>query len=702
MAVLSKIRQRSFFLIVIIALALFSFVLADVIKSGTFGNNTNSIGSVNGTDIAVQDFMQKVEMAEKQGQGISNTQAVNSTWEQEVRSVLLGEEFEKLGLKIGDEQLINVIKQNPNFAQNQQFLNAAGQFDENKFKEYIKSLKNAPNQEQWYQWKAFEQNIEKYTLEQMYSTMIKSGVVTTKAEGKFAYQIEADKVDFDYVAVAYSTVTDDQVKVTDAEILDYMKKNAKKYKSDNTRSIDFVLIENKPSKEDEVAMLTSINEVLKGKVVYNEQTKVNDTLPGFKAVSNVGEFVNNNSDIKFDSTYLAKKDLPLEFQEQLFNLPTGEVFGPYVFNGYQCLSKKIAKKSNASAKASHILISWEGTQVPNKKEKRTKEEAKAKAEDLLKQAQANPGNFAMLAITNSDDSSAQQGGDLGYFQPNQMVKPFNDFVFNNAVGKIGLVETDFGYHIINVTDKQDAVLLGTIAQKIQASDATIDAAYTKASKLETSAKENKDFDAVAKKAGLVVTPATNIKAFDEYVQGLGAQREIVRWSFNKETEKGTIKRFEVPQGFVIAKLKDINETGLLPIDIAKPSVEPILKNLKKAEIIKKKMNGNSLEAVSKASGASVLTASGVTIKSPVIPNIGMEAKVIGKAFNLAAGKTSGLIEGNTGIFMIKTKAVVKAANLPSYATYINQDRTQNQAYSVSKAYAAIKEKAEIKDNRGNF
>ena len=701
MAVLSKIRQRSFFLIVIIALALFSFVLADVIQSGTFGNSANNIGSVNGTDISGQEFMQQVAMIEKQGQGMTNTQAINSAWEQNVRSIILGEEFEKLGLKIGDEQLINVIKQNPNFAQNQQFLNAAGQFDENKFKEYIKSLKNAPNQEQWLQWKEFEKNIEKYAVEQMYNTMIKSGVVTTKAEGKFAYQMEADKADFDYVTVAYSTVNDDQVKVSDDEILEYMKKNAKKYKSDNTRSIDFILVENKPSKEDEEAMLTSINNVLNGKVVYNEQTKSNDTLQGFRAVSNVGEFVNANSDIKFDSTYLAKKDLPIEFQEQLFNLPAGAVFGPYVHNGHQCVSRMIGRKPNASAKASHILIAYKGAERSSAT--RTKEEAQKLANDLLTQVKANPTNFAMLAMANSDDpGSKSNGGEYDNIAPGQMTPKFNDFVFNNPVGTMGVVETEFGFHVMKVSGKNDAVLLGTIAQKIQASDATIDAAYTKASQLESSATENKDFEAVAKKAGLVVTPATNIKAYDEYIQGLGTQREMVRWSFNEETEVGSVKRFEAPQGFVIAKLKNINDTGLLPIDVAKQSVEPILKNQKKAEIIKKKMNGTSLEAVSKSSGASVLTATGVSIKNPIIPNVGMESKVVGKAFSLASGKTSDIIEGTSGMFIIRTKKVTKAPAISNYTTYINQDRTQNQSYAMSKAYTAIKDKADIKDNRAKF
>ena len=685
MAVLSKIRQRTGLLIIVIGFCLLAFLVGDAFQSGTFGSDANEIGSVNGTDIPTQEFLQKVAMAEKQGQGISNTQAFNSTWEQEVRSIILSEEFEKLGLKVGDEQFINVIKQNPNFAQNPQFLNAAGLFDENKFKEFLKSIKNAPNQEQWLQWKAFEGNIEKYTIEQMYNTMIKSGVYTTKAEGKLAYKLEADKVDFDYVMVPFSSINDDQVKVTDAEIIDFMKKSPKKYKSDNTTSIDFVLFENKPSKEDELAMSSKINEL---------KTK-------FDSVSNVGKFVNENSDIKFDSTYLAKKDLPLEFQEQLFNLPAGSVFGPYVHNGHQCLSRMIGRKANATAKASHILLAYKG--APQSAATRTKEEAQALANSLLAQAKANPDGFGMLAMTNSDDpGSKNNGGEYDNITPGQMVPQFNDYVFNNPVGSIGVVETDFGFHVIKVSGKNDAVLMGTVAQKIQPSDATIDATYTKASQFEADALENKDFAALAKKSGVEVVNANNIKAFDEYVQGLGSQREIVRWSFSSDTDINSVKRFETTQGFVIAKLKDKNETGLLPIELAKQSVEPLLKNQKKAELIKKKMSGNTLEAIAKSSGASVLPATGVSLKTPVIPNIGSEPKVVGKAFNLASGKTSEIIEGNAGMYMIKGKSVIKAADLPSYTTYINQDRTQNQSYSVSKAYTALKDKAEIKDNRGNF
>ena len=141
MAVLSKIRQRTGLLIVVIGFCLLAFLVGDAFQSGTFGSDSNDIGSVNGTDIQTQDFLQKVSMAEKQSQGISNTQAINNTWEQEVRSIILSEEFEKLGLQIGDEQFINIVKLNPNLAQNPQFLNAAGQFDENKFKESLNTFK---------------------------------------------------------------------------------------------------------------------------------------------------------------------------------------------------------------------------------------------------------------------------------------------------------------------------------------------------------------------------------------------------------------------------------------------------------------------------------------------------------------------------------------------------------------------------------
>jgi peptidyl-prolyl cis-trans isomerase D len=700
MAVLSKIRQRSFLLIVIIALALFSFVLADVIKGGGFGSSSNDVGSVNGTDIGAQDFMQKVAQTEKQGQGMSNTQAINNVWEQEVRGVLLNDEFDKLGLRIGPDQLINVIKSDPNISQNPQFLNEVGQFDENKFKEFVKSKRNDPNPESWTQWKNYENNLEKYAKELMYNNMIKGGVYVTKAEGKFQQELETKKVDFDYVTLPYSNINDDQVKISDDEIMAYIKKSPKKYKSETAASFDYVLLENKPSVEDGKAMESSINNVLLGTVKYNEETKLTDSLPGLRDVKNIGEFVNANSDIKFDSTYLAKKDLPIDFQEQLFTLETGEVFGPYVFNGHQCVSKMVAKKANGSVKASHILLSYEG--AAQSSATRTKEEAQELANNLLAQAKANPSTFAALASANTDDpGSKSTGGQYDNISKGQMVPTFDAYIFDNAVGSIGVVETDFGFHVIKVEDKYSGVLLGTIAQKIEASETTIDQIYTQASKFEADANE-KDFEVVAKASSLTVTPVASVKASEEYVQGLGTQREIIRWALNADNNVGAVKRFDVAQGYVIAKLKSKNETGLMSIEAAKDIVTPILRNEKKAVLIRKKMNGSTLEEVAKASKSSVTNAVGVSLASPVVQNLGAEPKVVGAAFGLKLNATSKLIDGANGVYMVRTKNMVAAPAVTNYNSYITQEKMQQSSSAQSRAYQALKEKANIKDNRARF
>ena len=302
---------------------------------------------------------------------------------------------------------------------------------------------------------------------------------------------------------------------------------------------------------------------------------------------------------------------------------------------------------------------------------------------------------------NSDDSSSQQGGDLGYFGPGQMVKPFNDFVFGNPVGKIGLVETDFGFHIINVTDKQDAVRLATIAQKIEPSEATSDKIYNKAVKFEMDANEG-NFEKVAKAAAITVNPAVKVKVMDESFGSIGNQRQIVRWAFEKETNVGDVKRFEVANvGNVIAKVKAVYEAGLTPVADARPSVEPILKNKKKAEKIKAKMTGTTLDAIAKANATTVQPAVDVTMENPSLPNVGQEQKVVGTAFGLKGDKVSAPIEGNSGVYVVKTKTVFTAPALKNYADYVAKLKSQNASAS-GRIIPALKVDAKIEDNRAQF
>ena len=697
MAVLQKIRQRSALLIVVIGFCLFAFIAGDVFTKGNFGKSSNDVGSVNGKDIPFEDFRLKVSNVEKSQQGVTSTAAANRVWDQEVSIALLTDEFEKLGLRVGAKHIMEVLKSDQNIGKNPMFLNAAGLFDEAKFKEAIKTN---PEIAQYVSGR--EKDAELNAKYQMYSTMIKAGTFTTESEGKLKYEMEANKVSFAYVAGLYSTIKDSDVKVSDDEIVAFMKKNEKKYKADENREIEYVLIEDKASPEDEAEIKAKINGLLTGSVVYNTQTGKNDTLPGFRSATNVVEFVNSNSDIPYDSTYVAKKDLPAVDADKLYNLAPGEIYGPYMFGKYYCLSKSMGRKVGVNAKASHILISYEGTQVPNQKEKRTKEEAKAKAEAILAQVNANPDSFLMLAFTASDDSSAQQGGDLGYFGPNQMVKPFNDFVFSNPIGKVGLVETPFGFHIIKVTDKQDGIRLATVAQKVEASEATSDKVFTQATQFERDAIE-KDFTKTAAAMKLTIAPPVTVKAMDENFGPLGNQRNIVRWAFEDGTDVGAVKRFEVANlGNVIAKIKKVNPEGLMAVDLVRSYVEPILKNKKKAELIKAKMAGTSLEAIAKATGSAVQQATDVTMENPVLTGgVGQEPKVVGNAFALTAGKLSAPIEGNTGVYVVKNTNTVKAPVLKDYTAYVAKLKAQS-AGDLNRVLPALKDKAEIKDNRKQF
>jgi peptidyl-prolyl cis-trans isomerase D len=695
MAVLSKIRQRSLLVILIVGFGLFAFIIGDLVNSNLFNQSSRNVGKVNGKEIPFEEFRIKVDGVEKSGQGVTASQAVNRVWEQEVSIALLTAEFEKLGLEVGEKQIIEVLKQSQDIGQNPEFLNDAKQFDLAKFRAFFKS-----NPQSAQLLKDREKDATLNAKFQIYNGLIKSAVYTTTAEAKLKYEMESDKVNFDFVSVLYSTIKDSDVKISDDEIITFMKKDEKKYKADENREIEFVTIEDKASPEDETEVKNAINAALNGSIVFNQTTGKNDTLPSFKTAKNVIEYVNSNSDNPYDSTFVAKKDLPAEHAEKLFNLAIGEIYGPYLSNGNYSVSKLLARQAGASAKASHILLAYKGATRANPSVIRTKEEAASKANEIFAQVTANPGAFVMQAFQNSDDSSKQQGGDLGYFSKGQMTPKFNDFVFGNPVGKIGLVETEFGYHIINVTDKQDAIRLATIVRKLQPSESTTDKAFTKAVKFEMDAN-SKAFELVAKEAKLTVNPALKVKVMDENVGSLGNQRQIVKWAFDKKTNVGNVKRFEVLNvGNVIVKLKSQNPEGLLSLVEARASIEPILKNKKKAGLISAKMKGSSLDAIAKANATGIQTATDLTVENAVLPGAGQEQKIVGTAF-VSGNKLSSPIEGNTGVYVIKTKNVIKAPALPLYTDYLLKLNQQN-AQAAGRVIGSLKADAKIEDSRQLF
>lgn len=698
MAILEKIRQRSLVLILVIGLALFAFVISDLFRSQGFGSSKSIVGEVNGTDIKADEFRSTVDQLSRQfDPSVSSIQIVNQVWNQKVQQALYAEQFEELGLNVEKDQIINVVKSNPQFASNPQFQNEAGFFDEGKFIEYLADLK-ATNPAAFSIWQDQEKRLIEFAQQQMYFNLIKAGITSTFKEGEQSYKMENDKVNIKYFQIPYSSIPDSTVTVSKKEIQAYIEKNKSEYEEEATRDINYVLFEEKPSLADEENIKKTITGLLEDKVENG------DTIKGFKTVDNskLELFVNRYSDVKYDSSFVAKKKLPALFADSLFSLEEGEVFGPYKDGETYKISRMIAKRPNGSVKASHILIAYEGATRANPKVTRTKEEAKAEAESLLEEAKAKPDSFTALARDNSDGPSAPQGGDLGYLEPNATVKPFNDFVFGNDTGTIGLVETDFGFHVIKVDDKQDQVALATISMKLEASEETTNKLFTDATKFEIAVSKN-DFHETAKASEYTVRPVNKILALDENLPGIPNQRSVVKWAFEEETEVGDVKRFNIPNGYVIAQLAKKTPKGLMTAEEASASVLPKLRNEKKAAIIKEKNKGfNNLDNFAKSNNSRAISVSAITMKSPTIAGAGKEPKVVGTAFALKEGETSGLIEGENGIFMIQVTKKEPSIELDNYGTYANTLKTNYRASINSKVLEALKKAAKIEDNRSEF
>jgi len=305
--------------------------------------------------------------------------------------------------------------------------------------------------------------------------------------------------------------------------------------------------------------------------------------------------------LKYDGSYKFKSKLPTKVATALFDGEIGSTFGPYKDDGYIKLSKLIAAtKMPDSVKASHILVGWKDL---NRGAERTKEAAKSLADSLKSVVVNSNGKFSELASTFSEDTSNKaKGGDLGYFTSGRMVPAFNDYVFENKTGDIGVVETQFGYHVIKVEDQknlQRAVKLATVAQKIEPSEETINEIYANSTQFVINARE-KGFEEAAKEMNYVVKPIDKMSELDENITGIGKQRAMVRWSFEEDTKKGEIKSFDLPSGYVIAKLTAKEGKGIMNAEEASSKVLPILRNKKKAEQLIAKVNGTDLNAIAKA------------------------------------------------------------------------------------------------------
>ncbi|MBU3677466.1 MAG: hypothetical protein FGM54_09870 [Chitinophagaceae bacterium] len=365
--------------------------------------------------------------------------------------------------------------------------------------------------------------------------------------------------------------------------------------------------------------------------------------------------------------------------------------------------KVLDKKSLPdSVKASHILIAIN--------EKRTEDQAKASIDSIEAMVKAGTPIEA-FAGRSDDQGSASKGGDLGYFAAGQMVPEFDEACFQGKTGDLKVVKTQFGYHLIKITDQRNfkpAVKLATVSKILQPGNATIQAAYAQATAFTSEAKDAKTFDATAKKMNKDKRIADNITQTQIMIQGLGSAREVSRWAF--ENNIGAVSQiFNLDDKCVIAKLVSRVEKGsMADVAAVRPQVESILKREKKAVMIAEKAKGkSSLQDIALLANAEVKRADTLLYVGSGNEAIGFEPRVIGAAFNKAlVGKLSPAIPGEQGVFFIQLDKIneAPAPQLNNPMITMQSRQMENQLMNQASSYIPyiLRKKATIEDNRHKF
>lgn len=706
MAILSQIRSKGIFLIIIIALALFAFIVGDLLRQGSLnGNNADTVGVIGDKEIKRESFARQIQNFVQNRQGTSEAQAAEALWNQEVRNAVLNAQVDAAGIEVSDEAVSNYIK--TSYATIPQFQDANGQFDEGKLYSFIENLKeNDPARYQL--WQQDVENAANAVKQQQFFTLLKSGLVGTNASGEIEYRLENDTRDFSFVNIPYTSIADDKVIVSKEEIKTYIEAHPNQFQAKAQRELSYVLFEDKASDSDREELKNAIIKLINDGEVTNKNTGLVEMRIGLKNSTDPVGFASQNSDIANKDEYTPVSSLS-DDANGLNEAEIGSVYGPYEDAGYFKASKVLDRKVIMdSIKNRHILVAYAGAERANPSITRNKEAAKKAADSILAEIGQNKATFDTKFTyfqTNTDLAKAE---DIGWVvksgNASGFAAGFTKFLFENSQGTIGVAESTFGYHIIRIDEVKaptNSLKLATVAKKIESSKATGKKLFNTVQKFEAAAAKGK-FDEVAKKYNVTPNPVTALKSMDETLPGIGQNRAIVKWAFEEDTELNDLKRFEVSNGYVVAKMTKATKDGLMSVEEASVTVTPILRNKKKAKMIMDKIKSNDLQAIASSNAVSVQEASAVSRKNPTIVGAGNEPKVVGTAFGLAVNKTSKPIAGETGVFIVKPTLITNAPDIKNYQSAANEaaSRVANQATSL--LIEALKKKMDIKDNRARF
>lgn len=701
MAVLGKIRKHGVLLIVVIGVALAAFVLGDLSKAQSRG--PSNVGEINGVEITYKDFSNRLERnmeSEKNRTGKTNLSQTEmfylrqQTWMQFMNEVLMGDEFEKLGLEISSDELFELVQgNNPHPLIRQYFSDpSTGFYDPTVVLTFLQNL-DQMDQASVQQWLQFEQAIKNDRQFSKYNSLVTKGYYIPDALAEFDYISNNKVASVKLLAKKYADISDELVNVTEADLKEYYNDNLDLYKlNKEIRGIDYVLFEVQPSVDDRIEVTRQVNEL------FEE----------FKTTADPISFVNAVSDYRYDSTFYKKGELPVQIDETLFDAQVGTFLEPYIDNEVYNMAKLIDVQNRPdSMRANHILIAYQGTygtQIAT----RTKERAKAIADSLAVELRRNSNHFDEVAKEISDDPTAKDnGGDTGYFPDMGMVWSFNEAVFTGFPGEIKVVETTFGYHVIEVIGKKGfnkKIRVAVVSRSIEASSETYQDYWTMVSKFAAETDSPEAFELGVDQSGLAKRSAPSLTKETNYIAGVEYPRSIVRWAFDNNTELGNISQiFDFDGTYVVAIINKVDVEGPQPFEAVRELVFTQVNKLKKAEYIKLQIKGlTSLDAIAEKIGIQVKSID-MNLNSAVINLYGFEPKVVGQAFGLEKGTLSDVIQGNGAVYILATSEIRNPEVMGSIAL----SKIQMQAYFANRVrnniiLTALENASDIQDNRHNF
>ena len=705
MAVLERIRSRAgTIVVVVIGLALISFVLQDLFSSGNSMFKNNDLGEINGETIAGEEFANKLNALEekvKANNGKSSLsenerqQLINEVWNEYLDLHLFNPQMEQTGVAVHEDELFDMVQGeniDPQVQQIPLFQDSiTKQFDRKKVIKFLKtqlSEENDPDGKFRSSWSDFEKALVKNRRKTKYNTLIRKAIYVTTAVAKKDFADKNKNVNYLLIAKKYETISDSTIKLTDDDYQKYYNEHKNEFEQqDESRKLEYIVFQVAPSPEDRVELLKQME----------------DLKAQFKSTNNDTLFVNSNSNTPFREESVKRGSLNVQIDSSVFKGTEGSVYGPFVDgNDIKIVKLRGFKTASDSVQASHILFSTQGGLSPDK--------AMAKA-DSVKKLIKDGADFAALASQLSEDpGSKTKGGDLGMFAEGMMVPEFNDACFNGNVGDLVTVKSQFGAHLIKITKKKDPsnkARVVFLTKAIEASNTTNEKMYAQASEFASSSSDYDAFTKQAKVKNIFVVKAPSVRPTDRSVNDLNNAREIVNWAFSEDTKIHDVSKVVELEGkYVVAVLTGKRDKGIPPMEQLKEDMEPMVKRDKKAERFEKEMaiaGAANIDALAAKLKLTADTSASLNFGSYSVSSYGYEPKLIGAIPYSAKNKLSGPVRGNSGVYVYVVENIVEAPAPPAdLKEYKKQLASSLQSRVDNGVYSSLLKKANVEDKRYRF